>query len=442
MVSTSRSTRGGSTRSPRANNGLATLEPIFVAGHPSSSHFLATGFQDNGTQVRVGDTVWEETFKGDGGGTVFHPIRSDIIVTQWTKAIWNGSPASAYFDPITRLAGLTGAEVRENAAAAFYSGAAVVADTNTTGRLALGTNRVWITDNLGGPMPLRWRVLPYPPVTTEKDARKVAGTDRFPNFGVPNIVNNNFVANGGVSTADQVIDMTWQSGSVLLVMYQGGLVRYTNTNKAAGTWTALTWLLTDNPMPLAPDAVMTAVASIPNSLDFYVATLGEPTDTDGRDALVLRRCHGRVPPDGTAAEARFPRATCGRRGHSTRATRSSSTPTHWRTVYVGTATGVYKGRRTAPTTWSFDTFMNGLPDATVQDLEIWRDPPTGGAVRLKLLRAGVQSRGVWEVDLAQPETRRTYVRGPRPRRPPDAADAVGQPAAASRRFAPAGLRQS
>ncbi len=111
-------------------------------------------------------------------------------------------------------------------------------------------------------------------------------------------------------------------------------------------------------------------------------------------------------------------------------------------LYVGTATGVYKGRRTAPTTWSFDTFMNGLPDATVQDLEIWRDPPTGGAVRLKLLRAGVQSRGVWEVDLAQPETRRTYVRvhahDDRRMLPTPLANPRLRPG----RYAPAGLRQS
>ena len=330
MVSSSRSTRGGSTRSPRRNNGLATLEPIFVAGHPTSSHFLATGFQDNGTQVRVGDTVWEETFEGDGGGTVFHPIRSDIIVTQWTAAIWNGSPASAYFDPITRLAGLAGTEVRENAAAAFYSGAAVVADTLTTARLALGTNRVWITDNLGGALPLRWRVLPYPPVTTEQDARNGAGGDLSPNFGVPNIVNNNFVGNGGVSTADQVIDMTWQSGSVLLVIYQGGLVRYTNTNKAAGNVDEPD-LAADRSDPVGArrgddrSGIGTELARL---LRRHARRADRP---DGRDGLVLRRRHQRLPPDGTAAQARLPPGRRWSPDHSTRATRSSSTPKPRRT---------------------------------------------------------------------------------------------------------------
>ncbi len=391
------------------NNGLATLEPIFVASHPSSSHFLATGFQDNGTQVRVGDTVWEETFEGDGGGTVFHPIRSDIVVTQWTAASWNGSPASAYFDPITRLPGLAGTEVRENGTAAFYSGAAVVADTPTTGRVALGTNRVWITDNLGGTLPLRWRVLPNPPVTTEKDARNNGGVDLFPNFGVPNIVNNNFVANG-VSTADQVIDMTWQSGSVLLVVYQGGLVRYTNTNKAAGTWTSQSWLLT-GPIPLAPDAVMTAVASVPNSLDFYVATLGEPTDPTVDTLWFYDDANSVFRPTGLRRKLDFtgPPVVAGPLDPCYSVVVDPETPANPadpRDIYVGTATGVYKGRRTAPTTWAFDTFMNGLPDATVQDLDIWRQPAGGP----KMLRAGVQSRGVWEVDLSQPETRRTYVR--------------------------------
>ena len=389
------------------NNGLATLEPIFVASHPSSSHFLATGFQDNGTQVRVGDTVWEETFEGDGGGTVFHPIRSDVLVTQWTAALWNGAPASAYFDPMRRFAGLAGTTVRENAAAAFYSGAAVVADTATTGRLALGTNRVWITDNLGGTLPLRWRVLPYPPSTTELDARPGGGDPNArQNFGVPNIVNPNFVVSG-VSTADQVIDMTWQSGSVLLVIYQGGLVRYTNTNKPAGTWTSQTWPLT-GPIPLPANTVMTAVASVPGSLDFYVATLGDPTNTAIETLWFYDDAAGVFHTTGLRRKLDFtgPPVVQGPLDPCYAIVVDPDTPADF---YVGTATGVYKGRHTAPTTWSFDTFMNGLPDATVQDLDIWRDP-AGAATSPKLLRAGVQSRGLWEVDLARPASRQTYVR--------------------------------
>jgi hypothetical protein len=49
--------------------------------------------------------------------------------------------------------------------------------------------------------------------------------------------------------------------------------------------------------------------------------------------------------------------------------------------------------------------MNGLPTAAVQDLSVF----SSGSVRL--LRAAMQSRGIWEVDLAGTVTSpHTYLR--------------------------------
>jgi hypothetical protein len=389
------------------NSGLATLEPIFLGNHPTSSHYLAAGFQDNGSQVRVGDTVWEEAFLGDGGGTVFHPIRSDIIVTQYTTGTWNGVPASDYVDPLTRSAGMAGGTGREGGAAAFYSGAATIADSANTARVALGTNRVWLTDNLGAGVPMRWRTLPYP-AGTERDTRPGGGDPVAQQaFGVPGFVNPNFV-NGGVSTADQVIDLAWQSATDLLVIHRGGLVRYTNTSKAAGTWTSTTWTLGTGGVPLAANAVMTAIAPVPGGLDFYVATLGSRVNpametvwffdnaTATFTATGLRRALDFSGPPIVAG----PRDPC---------FALAVDPANLTDVFAGTATGVWRGRRTGPAAWTWTPFMNGLPQATVQDLRIWQDP-AGGAGSPRLLRAGMQSRGVWEVDLARAETRRTYVR--------------------------------
>jgi len=83
------------------------------------------------------------------------------------------------------------------------------------------------------------------------------------------------------------------------------------------------------------------------------------------------------------------------------------------TVYAGTVTGVWKGTRTTatgPLTWV--PYVNGLPQASVQDLDIWSNPG-GGASTPRLLRAGVQSRGVWEVDLAHDAVRQTWIRSHR-----------------------------
>ena len=72
-------------------------------------------------------------------------------------------------------------------------------------------------------------------------------------------------------------------------------------------------------------------------------------------------------------------------------------------VYVGTAMGVWRGTfvqiGAGGPTWTWRMFSVGLPEASVQDLSFLWNPaaPNGG---LKLLRAAIQSRGVWEVDVS------------------------------------------
>jgi hypothetical protein len=79
-------------------------------------------------------------------------------------------------------------------------------------------------------------------------------------------------------------------------------------------------------------------------------------------------------------------------------------------VYVGTALGVWKGKRemngTTPV-WLWEPFDNGLPEAPVHDLSLFG--PRNG---VKLLRAAIQARGVWELDLSPVKTpvQRLYLR--------------------------------
>src|SRR6185295_10229087 len=69
------------------------------------------------------------------------------------------------------------------------------------------------------------------------------------------------------------------------------------------------------------------------------------------------------------------------------------------TVYVGTAVGVWRGVfDPGATTWTWFSMNNGLPEAAVQDLALHDETATGQ----RLLRAAIQARGVWEVDLALP----------------------------------------
>jgi hypothetical protein len=374
------------------NSGLATLEPIFFSNHPTSSHFVSAGFQDNGSQVRIGDTVWEETSEGDGGGIMIHPVRSDITIMQYIRGYWSGSPATDYVDPLSRHAGWydtkkTGTEAD---AAAFYSGGAVIKD-GTTARIAIGTNRVWLSDTIGTGNPTSWTTLPHPSGTS-KDTR--------PN-GVEDPTQLAFGRPGFNPGSDQVIDMVWQKPSELLVAFQGGLVRYSNSNKAAGTWSTTTWTLPAGPIPA--DALITSVTNVPESLDFYVSTLGDASEPGVDTLFFYNNSTSTFIPTGL-------RGTLGGAAHFRDPCFAVIVhPNNPNELYVGTATGVYKGTKTEAAKWEFKTFRNGLPQATAQDLEIWQDPDKLPG-RPILLRVAMQSRGIWEVDLSNSESRRTYVR--------------------------------
>ena len=78
-------------------------------------------------------------------------------------------------------------------------------------------------------------------------------------------------------------------------------------------------------------------------------------------------------------------------------------------VWVGTTVGVWRGVRTDhgtdPPTWQWESRLNGLPEAVVEDLSIFKD---GG---LMLLRATIASRGVWELRLDGADVQElTYLR--------------------------------
>src|SRR5262249_14654653 len=77
-------------------------------------------------------------------------------------------------------------------------------------------------------------------------------------------------------------------------------------------------------------------------------------------------------------------------------------------VYAGTGTGVWRGEYVPaggadPPDWTWTRLDNGLPEAAVQDLTVERFGD-----RL-LLRAALQSRGVWELELQGPAAPKIYL---------------------------------
>ena len=432
------STQAGRTHTfaPRST-GLGTLEAGFSAGHPTSSHFVAAGLQDNGSQVRAGDTVWEEIFEGDGGGIVFDPVQPHRIVGQYITSSWSASPGTAFVSPTARFAGGgSNDDDREfsQRVSSFYSGAAVTTTAAGTTRLAVGTNRIWITDNLGTANPNTWRVLRFPngaPLDARPNGNDPANRRRF---GVPAgaLGLPNMAANANFGPLGQVTTLRWVSPTQLLVLFSAGVMSWTET--APGNWQAAVILNGATILATAPGAVRTVLTDIfpiTGTNDFYLTTTGSAINA-GMDTCLLYTQPGAAPGVLNKTNLRTvlnqagPPVVVGPLDPAYAVVVDPSDPLQ---VYVGTVTGVWHGVRTAGTStvaWGPTPFVNGLPQAAVQDLTIHYDPtvPARPAVPAtattpaipatpapRLLRASIQARGVWEVDLAvvdQPI--RTYLR--------------------------------
>ena len=407
-------------------NGLAVLEPGWSAAHPTVSHLAVAGMQDNGTQLRTGDTVWEEVFEGDGGGVVFDPAHPYRFVGQYTYASWSASPSDGQFCGPTSKWVNGGDDTHvdpesSNTRSAFYSGAATTTTPTGTTRLAIGTNRVWLTDDLGAnPRPNTWKVLPFAThATAGHDPRPHAPVhaapwwippDNQPGFGVPS---------AGLGL---VITMRWASPTVLIVMYEQGVATYWDHG---GTWTATVDVL-DFSLGTTGTTTLTDIAVIPGTTDYYLTTtghLGDPVNGVAPDTT-LDTCYllTRTTADPTLTNPPIPTGLRHALDTTAPVTVGPLDPAYAvavdpvapHDVYIGTVTGVWRGVRdlAAPAAGPalkfhdpadatlVNPFVNGLPQAAVQDLTIHHDPahPT-----TRLLRASIQARGVWEVDLAAPD---------------------------------------
>ena len=384
-------------------NGLAAIEAGFVALHPTSSHYCAIGAQDNGVQSRSGDTMWEMIMAGDGGGVAFHPTAPQVILGQFIRGTWRAVPEDRYVGPLGRQTGggIRDAD-RENRLAAFYSGCDVIRRTSTRSRFAIGTNRVWITDDIASGGTNTWRVLPFDldHAATATDPRPggVDTPEARQTVGVP------------VPALGNVVQLRWASPTRLYAVYHNGIVRH--DDDGSGNWTTTLIRAPGTAGPDTATVLFSDLAPIPETDDFYVTSLGnheldraQVTDTlwFWHDGAFLR------------TNLRFElddEATPDMVGPLDPAHSVCLDPDDDTIIYVGTLGGIYRGVRAddgVNVVHSWDTFMEGLPITCVSEIRIWKDP-SNRAGAPKLLRAATQSRGVWEVHLDAEEPSRTYLR--------------------------------
>jgi hypothetical protein len=390
------------------NDGLATLQTGYVTTHPAVEGYSFTGAHDNGTLERVGDTVWRARFSGDGGGVIFNPLAPEHFFYQNTDTDWNDDGAAAYTRPVRRsnddVTRGTADEQQEDRLAAFYSGCDAIvvpgAPAARGTRLAFGTIRVWMSEDWGA----TWRTLPSLTDPMVVGAQS-ANTDAF------------VLRGGTASRRGRVIACRWATPARLFVLCRRGVFQIDLVADAAapGGLRAKQSELTRQATHKSEDRQASTAIASPSQLlpalggwsdlaihepareshgSFYVTTtgqLGTLMDTlwwfDGKDrwhATNLRNdlANG-IPAPAYAAVV------------------DRANPN---IVYVGTSVGVWRGTLKSGPKWDWQVLSKGLPEAPVHDLTI----TTVGGVRV--LRAAIASRGIWELDLTSDGRAATFLR--------------------------------
>jgi hypothetical protein len=426
------------------NNGLAVLQPGYVASHPTNPGIVAAGFQDNGTAVRIGDGLWEQRAAGDGGGIVFDPD-DDRYFAQYTRATWNSSDNSGVA-PVHRRNPVPQSKMRtsekvEDDTSLFYSGADAVALGGDV-HLAFGSDRVWYTRDWGR----SWVTLPTatdPRAADNPDlGQDVLHTIGKPGTFIDRVGSTDSCASTYIGTAisgSGIIAVKFaeapndSAGNLVLrvlALYASGLVWFTGTRAPPPATGAFAWakpatLVRQEIRDPNPGAEQTDVAA-GHPLQFLPAP-GKVSDVAVHrpDLGTLGSCYvtttgGAIPIAGAPPADRdtlwFFDGTDKWHPTGLRISHGNGTwsgiqvtapalgvvvdPDDRSKVYVGTSVGVVKGTLAiggtpaAPTyAWTWEQFVNGLPEAAVQDLSIRR---YGG---FSLLRVALQSRGVWETDV-------------------------------------------
>jgi hypothetical protein len=378
------------------NDGLNIAQCTFVASHPTCEGRVLLGLQDNGIISRRSNAHWEQPHGGDGGGLAFDPAKPTRYLYQYVKDDWTGSD-NTLLEPVTRGGAKTSRGANDDVAS-FYSSCATIVDTrpgpppgNQVGQIIIGTNRVWYTEDFGQ----HWVTLPSatdPIGAASYDANQ----DRLP---------------------EPIIACKWAAPDVAWVLSNGTVIRLARVANSATLTSPGTWIKPPNVIlrkavknkddrtqadgPLRKAIAFTDIAANKTSDgtlgSVYLGTTGKPND-DSVDTLWwfdgVKTWHAtglRKDPNGVPAPV----------------TAVMCDPAHTDLVYVGTTIGVWRGTQTQPAPdpkWTWEPLLNGLPEAAIEDLSLFDN----GGVRL--LRAAIAARGLWEMEIDTDVIDLTYLR--------------------------------
>lgn len=399
-----------------ANSGLAVLQAGFVMSHPENDAFVITGTQDNGALLRVGNSLWfhSDDVGGDAGCVLIHPVKKTFFAAQYNAATWDSN--GTLTPPVMRLTSNAASKREESGHSFFYSTADLrkIGATNQV-RLAIGTNRVWLADDWDpGAGATAWVTLP-----SGNDPRNPAG----PGGG------NDVATDTYGKQTGKIVACRWLDEDRLLVLMRStqpdgqDSVILMLKRRPDGSWEPFKEISvhvnkcfdyengdiaqpTSNYLPPLGAWSDLAVHDPTRGANgsFYVACTGH-VKLEGDNVIESDRMDTLWWYDGSSKFYPTGLRTGGTKAPAYAVVCDPGDPT---VVYVGTGLGVWRGVvafAAGNPTWNWQTFSNGLPEATVDDLSLYQ-----GTV--KLLRAAIHARGVWEVDLsaAPTPTRRTFLR--------------------------------
>ncbi len=396
------------------STGLAALESGFVASHPNSTQFATIGCQDNGVQVRTGDTFWEVTLSGDGGGVAFDPVRPHNLHGQAHDGLWNGAPSRWFQRPAIWA--------RRNRPdfdnAEFYANTAVarLEPSSSTTRVAIGTDRVWVNDQRGTARRANWRVLPgfhfrsgsggFNRTGTVRRSKRLGDLPRRGRsqvtFGILRIneASGNTNARDGVAALRWVLD-SQQKATKLLALIGETVYRYEQVGPATShRWRPVLVSMIGLDMPSTPSGsfttsyIVTDIAPVHGTDMFYITTTGDAAGSFVDTAYFW---------DGTQL------LRTGLRDKLTQVNPAYAVTVdnENQDVYVGTALGVWRGvRNPADNTFRWDLIGKRLPPTVIQDLHIHKPSATSP----KTLVAALEARGAWQLNLDNEDHEQTYIR--------------------------------
>ena len=390
------------------NDGLSIAEANFVASHPTCEGFVVAGLQDNGVIERLSTNAWRVVEEGDGGGVAFDPAATAVYFSQYVRASWQDSGSGGFGSLLSRSAHppavVTNNADDEDKSSAFYSQPGAIAHgrpSGTVGQIAIGTDRVWYTEDFGA----TWVTLPAgtDPITATTYNR---GQDQLGEavyacrFAGPDVLwvltGQRFQRPGGqvfrleraAGSADAGGPGNWTKPAPR-ILSQSAKGKKDATGGDGSVRQAASW--TDLAVNLELGGVQRGSKGA-----VYLGTAGHPTNTD---VDTLYWFDGESTWHATGLRATVPAPV----------TAVVCDPANPDRVYVGTTVGVWRGLRILsdgePPKWpTWDALVNGLPEAAVEDLTLF---DSGG---VRLLRAAIAARGIWELQLDPPLTELCYVR--------------------------------